>query len=272
MISAITSHPAYQFLKRHGDIVNSVKILALNILNLCGLLFVSFPKWISKSALVVLAYAGVEWIPFSLDLLSKVKEDARLASMANMVFVALVTTYKALNIIVDTILIVGGFGASLLGLIGYTALQNAIYSFMLPWSLLSLAVSFGLLFAYIELKKRALKVVTDSPEFNLTPLVRAALDKTDIKEVEASENKPGIKEVIQKRLEERVLYDKTADLGLRMVGYLFMGVQKFFKPNELGSTLINTSYSAGWTGKLIYEKIRDRRDQEKLPTLNRRAV
>lgn len=271
MIRALTHHPIVQWVQeksvRYSDLVFNIKIVALNTLYLGGLLFKSIPRLIPNSTLVILSYTGVEWLPYPLHLLYKVSYDAWLAGQANMLFVAAVTALKAFVTFLDISLTISNFAAALTGLVGYAGLQAAMYSWMLPVSWASLVLGIVVRLAYIELKKRALKEVSDSADFRMTPLVRAALNKDDnLKGMERGDPTE-TRILVRNMLAERIAYDTTVDLGMNGLGNVLLVVQKFFKPNSIVNASINEAYSIGWLGKLIYEKITQAEDRAKVSAL-----
>lgn len=240
---------------RYSDVVFSIKILALNTLLLGGLYFKQVPRQIPNGILVVLSYSGIEWLPYPLHLLVKVSKDAVLATQAHMYLVAAISYAKAIDTLLDISLTIGGFSAALLGLAGYAALQTALYSFMMPIGLISLAGKFILLLAYIELKRRAIKQVESSSEFKLTPLVRAALDKDNSLDQLAKAGKTEIRAEVLKILKHQFSHATKVDLVMQVAGYVCLAVQKFFPANSITNAAINEAYSIGWLAKLIYEKI-----------------
>lgn len=271
MIQAITHHPAVQWVQeksvRYSDLVFNIKIVALNTLYLGGLLFKNIPRLIPNSTLVILSYTGVEWLPYPLHMLYKVSHDALLAGQAKMLFVAAATSLKALVTFLDISLTLGNFAAALTGFVGYAGMQATMYSCMLPVSWASLVLGIVVRLAYIELKKRALKEVNDSSEFQMTPLVRAALNKDDNFKGLGLGDKTETRVLIRNLLEERISYDTTVDLGMNGLGNVLLVVQKFFKPNSIVNATINEAYSIGWLGKLIYEKITQAEDRAKVNAL-----
>lgn len=252
---------AYSWVKqkavRYSIVVESVKLLAINTLLLTSLAIPSIPTIASRSIIGLLAYTGVESLPYWVDLFLKLKSDCEFAYKNDMKWLAFITGVKALVTLSNIGLTIGGFVAAIAGITGSLDLQKKMYKYMFPWATITLAASFVLLFAYVYLTREALKELKGCDELKFTPLLRAALDKDTAREAEeminamTAEERVKLKKTLEENLETQLKFAQGADLVLQIIGYGIMAVQKFYTPTSLVTAITNEIYSAGWTFKLF---------------------
>jgi hypothetical protein len=247
---------AYQVTRRYSIVVSSVTLVALNALLFTAEISPSIPLVYSRVALLGLSFVGLIGIPYSLDLLNKVCEDTRAAFRESQKILMFVTSIKAFTLFCNIVLIGWGAWAALKGLNNDLYGQREAYEKMIPIGLLSLEVSFVLLFAYLILNRQALNQAESMNPFRITALIRSIIDKDTLAELTAlsPEEQAESKAIIVNNLRTQLKYVQGADLLMQLLGFALMAVEKWYTPDSAVSSGINLGVSSLWCLKLAREK------------------
>lgn len=251
---------SFEKARRYSSVASSAMVVPLNLIFLVGKLSNKIPTVVTQGALVGLSFTAAVALPYMIDQGVKYVGDFNAAYKKDMWVLALCSGLKALETFTNCGLVVGGCGASLVGLFGYAALQTTLYSFMMPVATAALVITFVMMFAYIVLNKKALEELNAQETLEITPLIRAIMDKDTLKEVLSKmdainpENEAEVLKTVKENLTTQLKYVQGADLALKLLGFPLLAIQKYFTPNSAVNPAINLVVSLVYFIKTFVEK------------------
>lgn len=295
-----TSPPAFCWMggkcRRFSLVTSETLNLALNIIILVGRLSTTVPAGITKGALTGLSFSGLVGLPYSIALTKKTMKDAALNYAAHNYATSALSAARAVEEISNVGMILTGSAASVAGMLGRNALQFAVYRVMTPWGMATLLLMITTKVAYIMLNRHVLQqfkgslldrhamevveafrakktAIIDRP---LAAQVHACMNKTTLAELLKIKKLPAVDHAaaIEKMkiaissIQEQQNSNLSSELALIALGWIAMGIQKYYTPNSVVYPLLNLGMSAAYK---IKQHIDARNTCRNCEAMNRRS-
>jgi hypothetical protein len=281
--------------RKFSSAASQACILALDGIYFAGMITKWIPEKVTQSSLLILSGIGFTALPYNGDLIYKTFKDARFAYSMKNNWVAGVAMVRTGELLSNLGLLTSGFGAALVGFLGRQTIQNAIYRGMIPWSEVTLAVSFILTIVYIAMNQVAInqaevltpealhevlrlltsqehESATANPNLQrLAALVRASMDKDTLRKLvedyqptqEEAEKLALLGETILANMRTQRTYASAGNLAFMVAGYGLRALGSLY-PNTAVSAATNLTAGLAYTSKMIVELYLEARQRARI--------
>lgn len=294
-----------QLSRRYSRVAGQTLIVGVNAVFFAGKLTPqAVPSFVTRTALLSLNGISLVFIPYTADLFLKVMSDAYQGKKMGAYGVALLTSFKALELFSSLGLIVAGFIAAAAGWAQRNEIQKDIYKGMVPIGELALILGIILNIAYIFLNRATLKkmevllkpqseeIEMESLTLSQSPLqefyaqgllnspfgcqIKACMDKDTFYQLYAQMEALSLDdllalkevlEVIKKNIETQQI-NFGGQLALILLAEPLMALEKY-KPNSLLSASINLTVSSAYLLKYLIETLREIWQRQRLTDIIR---
>lgn len=285
----VTSAVAWlgQKCRRFSLMASQAMVFALDVIFLAGKASDKIPEWVTKGALTALSTVGLVALPYNVDLIRKNIQDAIFSFGADHKILLGLASAHALELTSNCGLVLTGLAAAIEGSLKNEDIQKQIYQVMTPWGIATLAIGLGITISYLAVNHFVLKKFRE--EFNesadgvvaafvdperqdsepnpyLAAQVRFCMDKDtlahfleQLKEMPPGniEDKRELMRVVIANIETQQKISLGGQLGLTLLGYILMAVEKYYTPNSLVSASINLSVASLYAIKQAVETLRE---------------
>lgn len=257
--------------RRYSHLVSQTITLALDIIFFVGKLSNRVPRVVTNGAFTCLNFMSVIALPYIVDLIKKSAIDVSLCYRSRNDVICALTALRTAKLMSDAGLILAGFAAAVVGMKGNEKGQQAIYKVTNPWGKITMAVSIALTVYYLFLSRSVLnKLRETSAEAIITAFEdienpdslmvqsHVCMDKDALADFftrlkNDSNCKEELKELLVKSIEKYHRIKLGGDIFLKVLGYIFLSIQKFYPPNSLVSASINLGFGTAYTVKRFVE-------------------
>ncbi len=283
-------------LREHLDLISYTVTMVSNAVFLAGKLFSTVPELVTRTSFLLMNTVGLLYLDWQVSATVKSSKDCQLARrVCNWPLVGQ-TALCTLNGASDTLLIIGGFLASLASWAKYPSVRATLYTIMRPWGVTFIFVAAGLDVLYYLTYRRVTQQLErvcqapdsvlrakcilhilkggdgDSNDAHLASLVRASMDKytlevllsrLDDKDTDSLLLLTQIKEnIATQHITERIT------LGLRAIGYVALGLNKAF-PDTLVQPITYFATSLLYAANRAYKKWQEARQRQAIVSHSR---